>query len=41
MSNNKLNLTALAIRKPVTTLMLCLTMLMMGIAASQLLPLEK
>ena len=41
MSSNKLNLTALAIKKPVTTLMLCLTMLMMGIAASQLLPLEK
>jgi len=41
MSNSKFNLTALAIRKPVTTLMLCLTMLMMGIAASQLLPLEK
>ena len=41
MSNNKLNLTALAIRKPVTTLMLCLTMLMMGMAATQLLPLEK
>ncbi len=41
MSNSKLNLTALAIKKPVTTLMLCLTMLMMGVAASQLLPLEK
>jgi len=41
MSNSKFNLTALAIRKPVTTLMLCLTMLMMGVAASQLLPLEK
>ncbi|HBY87817.1 MAG TPA: AcrB/AcrD/AcrF family protein, partial [Colwellia sp.] len=41
MSNSKLNLTALAIRKPVTTLMLCLTMLMMGMAATQLLPLEK
>jgi HAE1 family hydrophobic/amphiphilic exporter-1 len=41
MSNSKLNLTVLAIKKPVTTLMLCLTMLMMGIAASQLLPLEK
>jgi HAE1 family hydrophobic/amphiphilic exporter-1 len=41
MSNSKLNLTALAIKKPVTTLMLCLTMLMMGIAATQLLPLEK
>ncbi|RHW78052.1 efflux RND transporter permease subunit [Colwellia sp. RSH04] len=36
-----MNLTALAIRKPVTTLMLCLTMLLMGVAASQLLPLEK
>ncbi|PKG86198.1 AcrB/AcrD/AcrF family protein [Colwellia sp. 75C3] len=41
MSDNKLNLTKLAIKKPVTTLMLCLTMLMMGVAASQLLPLEK
>lgn len=41
MSDSKFNLTALAIKKPVTTLMLCLTMLMMGIAASQLLPLEK
>jgi HAE1 family hydrophobic/amphiphilic exporter-1 len=41
MSDSKFNLTALAIRKPVTTLMLCLTMLMMGVAASQLLPLEK
>jgi len=41
MSNSKLNLTALAIKKPVTTLMLCLTMLMMGMAATQLLPLEK
>ncbi|WP_198555445.1 efflux RND transporter permease subunit [Colwellia sp. 75C3] len=36
-----MNLTKLAIKKPVTTLMLCLTMLMMGVAASQLLPLEK
>ena len=41
MSDSKFNLTALAIKKPVTTLMLCLTMLMMGVAASQLLPLEK
>lgn len=41
MSKSRLNLTALAIRKPVTTLMLCLTMLLMGVAASQLLPLEK
>jgi HAE1 family hydrophobic/amphiphilic exporter-1 len=44
--NNKqmsksMNLTALALRKPVTTLMLCLTMLLTGFAASQLLPLEK
>ncbi|WP_033082356.1 efflux RND transporter permease subunit [Colwellia psychrerythraea] len=36
-----MNLTALAIKKPVTTFMLCLTMLMMGVAATQLLPLEK
>ncbi|MEW6994247.1 efflux RND transporter permease subunit [Colwelliaceae bacterium MEBiC 14330] len=36
-----MSLTALAIKKPVTTLMLCFTMLLMGIAASQLLPLEK
>lgn len=35
------SLTALAIKKPVTTLMLCLTMLLMGGAATQLLPLEK
>ncbi|NQZ28629.1 MAG: efflux RND transporter permease subunit [Colwellia sp.] len=41
MSNSKFNLTALAIKKPVTTFMLCLTMLMMGMAATQLLPLEK
>lgn len=41
MSDSKLNLTKLAIKKPVTTLMLCLTMLMMGVAATQLLPLEK
>ncbi|ALO33890.1 acriflavin resistance protein [Colwellia sp. MT41] len=41
MSNSSFNLTALALKKPVTTLMLCLTMLMMGIAATQLLPLEK
>ena len=36
-----MNLTALALRKPVTTLMLCLTMLLTGFAATQLLPLEK
>lgn len=36
-----MNLTALALRKPVTTFMLCLTMLLTGITASQLLPLEK
>lgn len=41
MSDSKLNLTKLAIKKPVSTLMLCLTMLMMGVAATQLLPLEK
>ena len=41
MSKAKLNLTALAIKKPITTLMLCFTMLLMGIASSQLLPLEK
>ena len=35
------NLTALAIKKPVTTLMLCFTMIIMGMAATQLLPLEK
>lgn len=36
-----MSLTALALRKPVTTLMLCLTMLLTGFAATQLLPLEK
>lgn len=36
-----MNLTALALKKPVTTLMLCLTMLLTGFAATQLLPLEK
>ncbi len=35
------SLTALALRKPVTTFMLCLTMLLTGFAATQLLPLEK
>lgn len=39
--NNQFNLTALALRKPVTTFMLCLTMLLTGFAATQLLPLEK
>jgi len=39
--NNSMSLTALALRKPVTTLMLCLTMLLTGFAATQLLPLEK
>lgn len=34
-------LTALALKRPVTTLMLAFTMLLMGIAASRLLPLEK
>ncbi len=41
MSNKSFSLTALAIKKPVTTLMLCLTMLLTGIGATQLLPLEK
>lgn len=36
-----MNLTALALKKPITTLMLCLTMLLTGFAATQLLPLEK
>lgn len=41
-SNTKsINLTALALKKPITTLMLCLTMLLTGFAATQLLPLEK
>jgi len=39
--SNSMNLTALALRKPITTLMLCLTMLLTGFAATQLLPLEK
>jgi len=38
---NSKSLTALALKKPVTTLMLCLTMLLTGFAATQLLPLEK
>ncbi|MGL1957947.1 MAG: efflux RND transporter permease subunit [Colwellia sp.] len=41
MSNKSFNLTTLALKKPVTTLMLCLTMLLTGFAATQLLPLEK
>lgn len=41
MSKHSINLTALALKKPVTTLMLCLTMLLTGFAATQLLPLEK
>lgn len=41
MLNKSLNLTALALKKPVTTLMLCLTMLLTGVVATQLLPLEK
>jgi len=40
-TSNSTNLTALALRKPITTLMLCLTMLLTGFAATQLLPLEK
>ncbi|OUR61269.1 acriflavin resistance protein [Colwellia sp. 39_35_sub15_T18] len=36
-----MNLTTLALKKPVTTFMLCLTMLLTGVAATQLLPLEK
>lgn len=39
--NNSMSLTSLALRKPVTTFMLCLTMLLTGFAATQLLPLEK
>ena len=39
--NSEMNLTALAIKKPITTLMLCLTMLLTGFAATKLLPLEK
>ena len=41
MPKHSTNLTSLALRKPVTTLMLCLTMLLTGFAATQLLPLEK
>ena len=40
-TKSKLNLTALALKKPVTTFMLCLTMLLTGFSATQLLPLEK
>jgi len=40
-AGKSVNLTSLALRKPVTTLMLCLTMLLTGFAATQLLPLEK
>ncbi|MCW8832506.1 MAG: efflux RND transporter permease subunit, partial [Colwellia sp.] len=39
--SSTINLTSLALKKPVTTFMLCLTMLLMGFAATQLLPLEK
>ena len=39
--NKSNNLTAFALQKPITTLMLCLTMLLTGFAATQLLPLEK
>ena len=35
------SLTALALRRPVTVMMLCLSMLLLGIGATQLLPLEK
>lgn len=41
MPKHSTNLTSLALRKPITTLMLCLTMLLTGFAATQLLPLEK
>lgn len=41
MPKKSFNLTALAIKKPVTTMMLCVTLLLTGIAATQLLPLEK
>jgi HAE1 family hydrophobic/amphiphilic exporter-1 len=41
LSSSSSSLTKWAIKKPVTTLMLCLTMLLMGMAATQLLPLEK
>jgi HAE1 family hydrophobic/amphiphilic exporter-1 len=40
-SNAATSLTSLAIKKPVTTMMLCLTMILMGLAATKLLPLEK
>ena len=35
------SLTALALRRPVTVMMLCLSMLLLGIGATKLLPLEK
>ncbi|NRA85271.1 MAG: efflux RND transporter permease subunit, partial [Gammaproteobacteria bacterium] len=41
MPKNSFNLTKLALKKPVTTMMLCLTMILTGVAATQLLPLEK
>ena len=40
-TQRSVNLTALALKKPVTTFMLCLTMLLTGFSATQLLPLEK
>jgi len=40
-AKESMSLTALALRKPVTTFMLCLTMLLTGFTATQLLPLEK
>jgi len=41
MSKGSLNLTSLAISRPVTTFMLAFSMLLLGIVASRLLPLEK
>ena len=41
MPKTSFNLTKLALKKPVTTMMLCLTMILTGVAATQLLPLEK
>lgn len=39
--SNNTGLTALALKRPVTTFMIALTMLLLGIAASRMLPLEK
>lgn len=41
MSKSTMSLTSLAIRRPITTLMIALSMLLLGMTASKLLPLEK